>query len=524
MFKRAVETPNEQFPEWMKHFFAYELAHSIASSHRGENFVHAVAQRDLAHFENYSITANKHLMKAWTLNPNNPDLACHLISQQKASGLTALPASDWFRVVLSADPSYKRGYRYYATSLQPKWGGSYRKQIEMARLCIDHAKSKPQSRIPFYAGYFIESVVSQVDHQFRYDDAKIHDLVNDLASHLAHFSPSQTEQLLEWTHIPVLAKVLYDSHDYRGLRELLQAARHGFDSSVFSEHFLSMPLIRSYIALDPEAVDPEKLEAWTFLNESLVFNGDKLGPNEIAKCIEKLQIVGEFDQGDSQLAYESFEQIVGMLDQFHRGETVKVTYAGSEHLWVGWEIAVNAVDGGFEIESPIRKHVGIITPLIRFPTPFQVEATLTAQQDLVDPIGVAMFVGPYEFPYNSDERTNGVLIRFTRDDRHSQNESELSFDRIRDNGLGLMGDSFRSFSAGKKTMLRRCRLEVREGRIDAWTGKTHLSSIEEPISVDGLIQFGRHCHANIGNRTGTSKHSVTNIEVKKLESDHSTIK
>lgn len=93
----------------MKHTFAYELTELITSSHRGNGFVHAVAQRDLPYFENRFLTASKHFMKAWTLKPNNPDPACRLIRQQKSSGSAALAASDWFCVALSVDPACEGG-------------------------------------------------------------------------------------------------------------------------------------------------------------------------------------------------------------------------------------------------------------------------------------------------------------------------------------------------------------------------------------------------------------------------------
>ncbi len=213
---RLIDLPPDQFPRWITHYLCYDWTRQIAEKHRGANYIRDVPKPDLEAFHHFGKLAASHLVKAWTLNPKSPHLACQLMRLSNWTSETPLSCSEWFRIGFSNECDWSYLFAEYAVTLLPQWGGSRAEILELASLIGDTAEKLEttgngsiQTPLPLYAANALTQLYERIEQEPSSDNLQRLKPILQLVGYLkAH--PEIGDSFFNDTRALIVARVLWE--------------------------------------------------------------------------------------------------------------------------------------------------------------------------------------------------------------------------------------------------------------------------------------------------------------------------
>ena len=128
---------NDKIDPWIVHLAAGTYFRDLAYHNRGGSFASNVSEGQWAGMREASQQAEEHLLRAWQLAPDRPEVPTEIISLCMLSETRHGSVSDWFYEAVRGQSDWGPAYGKYWFAMQPRWGGSNTQLLEFANQCID---------------------------------------------------------------------------------------------------------------------------------------------------------------------------------------------------------------------------------------------------------------------------------------------------------------------------------------------------------------------------------------------------
>ncbi len=131
------------FPAWVTETLLGKCEQEIAWRWRGIEYAPQVTRQGWDGFYAHLKLARAHLVKAWDLNPKEPDAACLMITNLMGAGPRSpeIPPGEtlqlWHSRAIAASGDYYEAYTRLRDALLPKWHGSVAHQLALGYACAD---------------------------------------------------------------------------------------------------------------------------------------------------------------------------------------------------------------------------------------------------------------------------------------------------------------------------------------------------------------------------------------------------
>ncbi|MCP4691404.1 MAG: hypothetical protein GY859_25395 [Desulfobacterales bacterium] len=108
---------------------------------RGRDRAYTVTKEGWKAFFEHLNRASDALTRAWTLQPEAPEAPTRMITVAMSRGdKTGKAMRLWFDRAVEAQADFTPAYDKYLTSLEPRWGGSFKKMHDFGLECLDGAR------------------------------------------------------------------------------------------------------------------------------------------------------------------------------------------------------------------------------------------------------------------------------------------------------------------------------------------------------------------------------------------------
>lgn len=111
---------------------------------RGGGWASAVSGKAMTQFHEYLKLAKNDLERAYSLNSNDPNSSCHLITIAMALGKPIKEIEKIFQKGLVTNPYHYGLHSKMFNCLTPKWGGSYQSMMDFSDYCMSVADNFPR--------------------------------------------------------------------------------------------------------------------------------------------------------------------------------------------------------------------------------------------------------------------------------------------------------------------------------------------------------------------------------------------
>ncbi len=111
---------------------------------RGGGWASTVSGKAMTQFHEYLKLAKNDLERAYSLNSNDPNSSCHLITIAMALGKPIKEIEEIFQEGLVANPNHYGLHSKMFNCLTPKWGGSYQSMMDFSDYCMSIADKFPR--------------------------------------------------------------------------------------------------------------------------------------------------------------------------------------------------------------------------------------------------------------------------------------------------------------------------------------------------------------------------------------------
>lgn len=120
----------------------------LAWDSRGSGFANTVTEEGWEGFHKNIRLARDQLKPAWRLRPDLPQTCAEMLTVSMADGEGLNESAlDWFGKANEAQYDYLGAYNTMATTLLPRWNGSYRQMLDMAEACA--AQQRYDTLVPW---------------------------------------------------------------------------------------------------------------------------------------------------------------------------------------------------------------------------------------------------------------------------------------------------------------------------------------------------------------------------------------
>lgn len=120
-------------PEWAQLTIDGTVEINRGWKARGGGYADTVTDKGWEGLEKHFAQGSEMLLKAWTLNKNEPWAATHMISVAMAGGGKGSSPFDWFERSVNARFNQHSAYKQIILAVQPRWGGSYEAGMALGR-------------------------------------------------------------------------------------------------------------------------------------------------------------------------------------------------------------------------------------------------------------------------------------------------------------------------------------------------------------------------------------------------------
>jgi tetratricopeptide (TPR) repeat protein len=111
---------------------------------RGVGWASTVSKKSMEQFHEYLELAKNDLERAYSLNPNDPNSSCHLLTVAIALGKPIKEIEEIYQKGLTTNPHHFGLHSKMLACLTPKWGGSYQAMMDFADHCMSFADYYPR--------------------------------------------------------------------------------------------------------------------------------------------------------------------------------------------------------------------------------------------------------------------------------------------------------------------------------------------------------------------------------------------
>ncbi len=530
---------------WIPHYIAFRLLHNAASTYRGGDYISRVKEDDLNRFRDLATQATNHLLKAWTIAPEHPLFASSLLSIEKWSGTTPRSEDAWFRHALSARFQTNMAFQAYESSTEPKWGGSFEKQIWLADKYVE--TEDLDSFIPIRAMHLVWSVAIEKGMCERIGmNLPVRRLVSNLVRTLKTYSRETVHHSVDSYTLAMIAIVLWEAGEFEDLDWLMRVYSEKIDCDRW---FHEKRLHANEIVEVTRAVLNDKSSRWLTIYRNLYGDTRRLTISNLEQTELALAEAREFDDG-------SRDQYTTLLDKCDRrvnflrrlmnqelitlsdedlqswlsvGRSIKTTFPNRPDADASgdWDKPEQATDQEnvrtaairptpAEEEAPGTVDLRIWVPGQRgtLVCPVEIAPPLSFSMDVevfnpgIDPYGIALMVGP---TVSASDRQNYMGPILTLNDSNCYvvcehlplpTDSTYASSHPIPEGQNKYTIKIEAFPDGYRTFL----------------GDQVLETVRIRLKTGGLVQIGRYINMIYSHTPeGYVKYRISNVQLQKLD-------
>ncbi len=497
-------------PSWLLHFAASKVYDAIASDYRGGSFISDVAPENLRLFEESSERQAKHALRAWTLNPQLPQLTEQLLWVETRAGGTGKSSDAWFRHGLSVQLDNPDLLESYTLSCRSRWGGSDEKLLWLANELVDTVDTVDiDCDLPYTYWWPLDRYLEE--YCYCVNAAKPSPLKATLRmlKHLREQSEPPVNRRLNGPRVASIVRVLWDAQRLADLNWFLERYREKVKPAELAIHRLDLDLVASIC----HAAQDDAVDAWQIICTDLLTDAQDLTPErfqalELAMAEAKELATDEI----SQRAIKRCERLFGWVKSFREGNVTELDFSDGAEGWL-CNAPLKVIDEHtVEFECQAYDSSFYLAPLIHFPLGHRFQADVTVLSG-GDAYGIALQEGPHG---NQNNYFNGIELRGSPGrsmillDSHPQSAGEKGI--IATGGTGF-------YEACTLT------IEMHENRARALLGEYEFGSHESNFVTGGVVQIGREASYQLRNLAWDSlaSYRIANVKLTLLnpESDSS---
>jgi hypothetical protein len=478
----ALKSPS--CPEWIMQYFMSSINKKVASYYRGSDFIDKVPLEDLKRFEKASETASKHLLRAWTLAPNEISLYEDLINLEARSGVTNRPNEVWLRHALATKIDCNLAFSQYVWFLQPRWGGTEAKMFWLADKCSEAIGV--EGDLPFYYSDPLRVWCEDNAYHESMNRPSVLKSTLRIVEYLQKKPEDYRHPMIYGECAAMMIRVLWDAGHLSELKWILDRYSSALGGWRMVPHSLELSLIESVCHA---ASQEGAFGCWEAIHSELLLdnrNLDSDGFERLRLALEEAETYSNDDR--SKFALTSCQKLYGWAKSYHDG---KETVLDFDENMLGWMVAgkyqrfdtenndPNAPKMGVDIGVSFGSRSSVLKPLIRFSPPYTIEADVQLRGSNIDQMGLALQAGPFHI-YSSDCR--GMELRI------SPLFGLVTFDET---PLPPNINQRKTASLTAPEMPHRLRLDIELDRAAAFLDNKEIGTYEVPVETHGVIQFGR---------------------------------
>ena len=359
--------------QWITHLMAGQLYQEMAWQQRGRKLANDVTPEQRKKFRGTLQPAIDHLVRAWHLQPDNPEPIAELMTIAMAGEFGRWSASELFYECVELELDYYPAYFARRQSLLRKWGGTVPQMLAFGRECLNTGRY--DTLVPLEA---IEAVImSSAEASSLTSLLHTHPVVMPLcrdcrvgleaATQKSDRCPGSSGRT--WG---ALAAVFYSAGDYSTAHDIFEEHADLINRIDLNWARLNLPWVQgeSGLRAGPASADTEAF--MRFLRRRQPKIADQVFDDETAR----LQRIRTATHGERHAAFcDELSTILKQLRQFHADEWVDLPLNGTLATWdveaqyVSWNEEGWLQLAGDDSTPDVR-----ITPVARFEPPYLVEA------------------------------------------------------------------------------------------------------------------------------------------------------
>ncbi len=519
------------YPTAFPHLVASFVHNLVAVRVRGTKFYEDTPEGKMHAFGVRSGRQMLHLLKAWSLEPDNYFVVTELLHTEKNSRVTPLTSKQWYRLAVTSCSDSGEFAQYLSGALQPKMRGSREELGWFAKQLADFAAANPRHAL--LVRHPVEVLVAEESFSLNIAEwSNLEELFAEVTETLRAANPDTPDARVSKQDAALIYRVLWDAHDLERLAWFSKTYESVFEPDTMFDYKVPFHLAEATL----DGYRGEASDAWKTLQTHLLCGDESFDDAEFRKLDAALEEATKAAGSPTEALFDLKDgvkrrstepgdmspsqmlavcrRLLKLAKDYQAGESVELIANGP----VGWshtgETSVTYKKDSIDFTANGMSHTLLFSQPLRFELPLVAEAVVfpTMGYDNGDPYGLALYAGPIAHG-GTTGTTSGRVVRYTGGPVQYNQPILITHPLPHQYGT----DGF--FQAGIQPINQvNLKLEIWKDKSASYVNDAMLSEAFTPMKTNGLVMIGRA--ANGDYKAATNKramYSVKVLRIKKLD-------